>query len=97
MHTFEVADMTCGRCAASITRAVQALDPAARVAVDLAGKRVRVESAALEAGAIGSAIALAGYTPKAVADSPAAADATPRTGGCCCGSGGRTKAGAGCH
>lgn len=97
MHTVEVADMTCGRCAASITRTVKGLDPAAEVAVDLASKRVRVASAALTASAIGSAIALAGYTARPVADAPATAAAAPRAGGCCCGGGGHTKAGAACH
>ncbi|MBY0240845.1 MAG: heavy-metal-associated domain-containing protein [Burkholderiaceae bacterium] len=44
MHTFDVQDMTCGGCAASVTRAVQRLDTAAKVEVDLAAKTVRVAS-----------------------------------------------------
>jgi len=44
MYTFEVQDMTCGGCAASVTRAVQRLDAAAKVEVDLAAKSVTVVS-----------------------------------------------------
>jgi len=40
MITFEVNDMTCGHCVSSITRAVKALDPAAKVQIDLAAHRV---------------------------------------------------------
>jgi copper chaperone len=45
MYEFDVQDMSCGHCVASVTRAVQKLDAAARVDVDLAAKKVRVESA----------------------------------------------------
>jgi copper chaperone CopZ len=62
MATFKVSDMTCGGCAASITKAVQRADPAARVAVDLPGQLVRVESAAIDDGAIAAAIEGAGFT-----------------------------------
>ncbi len=37
--------MHCGGCVRSVTRAVQALDPAARVAADLDAKRIEVETA----------------------------------------------------
>ena len=36
--------MTCAHCVKSVTRAVQALDPAATVSVDLSAGRVSVES-----------------------------------------------------
>ncbi len=39
---FNVPDMTCGHCVATITRAVKAVDPAAAVKADLAGKTVTV-------------------------------------------------------
>lgn len=36
--------MTCGHCVQTVTRTVQALDPQARVEVDLPAHRVRIES-----------------------------------------------------
>jgi copper chaperone len=63
---FNVQDMTCSHCAATITDAVKALDPAGRVEIDLPGKRVRVESA-LSAERIAAAIARAGFTPVSAA------------------------------
>jgi copper chaperone len=77
MLTFEVNDMTCGHCVATITRAVQAADPGARVEVDLASRRVRVEPAATDAGRLRTAISAAGYTPRVVEDAPVAP--TPAT------------------
>ncbi len=62
MHEFSVQDMTCGHCAATITDAVKALDPAGRCEIDLAGKRVKVESA-FPADRVAAAIAKAGFTP----------------------------------
>src|SRR5689334_13893578 len=41
---FEVQDMTCGGCANAITRAVTAADPGAKLDIDVAAKRVTVES-----------------------------------------------------
>ena len=35
---FNVPDMTCGHCVATVTKAVKALDPVAEVKADLAGK-----------------------------------------------------------
>ena len=51
MIAFEVQDMTCGHCVSTITQAVQALDPKARVQAD--------------AAALGDAIREAGFTPVA--------------------------------
>jgi copper chaperone len=62
MIEFKVEDMTCGHCASTITKAVQALDQAAKVEVDLQGKRVRIESRAGEPQ-ISAAIREAGFTP----------------------------------
>jgi copper chaperone len=62
MHEFTVQDMTCGHCAATITDAVKALDPAGRCEIDLAGKRVKVQSA-FSAERVASAISEAGFTP----------------------------------
>lgn len=64
MLDFLVKDMSCGHCAAAITRAVKAVDGQAKVEVDLAHKRVRVEPATADAQAVMAAIADAGYTPQ---------------------------------
>lgn len=61
---FTVEGMTCGHCVRAITRAVQALDPAAQVAVDLETKSVAVE-ADLPAERVAAAIAAEGYTVNA--------------------------------
>lgn len=63
MIAFEVKDMTCGHCAATITRALKAADPGARVAIDLAQHRVTVEPGDGDAQELREAIAEAGYTP----------------------------------
>jgi copper chaperone len=63
MIVFEVQDMSCGHCVASITKAVQALDAQAQVQVDLAAHRVQVESARTDAAQLETAIRDAGYTP----------------------------------
>ncbi|QRI61778.1 heavy-metal-associated domain-containing protein (plasmid) [Shinella sp. PSBB067] len=59
---FTVEDMTCGHCARTITGAVLAAYPAARVDIDLAAKRVSVENAGNRA-AVASVIAAEGYSP----------------------------------
>lgn len=63
MMTFEVNDMSCGHCASSITAAVKAVDHGAKVDIDLASKRVQVDTSTANEAAIGPAIAGAGYTP----------------------------------
>jgi copper chaperone len=62
MTEFTISDMTCGHCASVIARAVREADPAARCEIDLAGRKVRIESAS-SAGDLAAAIAEAGYTP----------------------------------
>ena len=69
MLDFLVNDMSCGHCAAAITRAVQAIDDGARVDVDLQRKRVRVEPVSADAQAVMGAIADAGYTPQPLSPS----------------------------
>ncbi len=66
MIHFDVNDMSCGHCVASITQAVKTVDPAADVQVDLANHRVAIASSAAAAGRLGAAIAAAGFTPVAV-------------------------------
>ena len=66
MYRFNVPDMTCGHCASTITKAVQAGDPKAKVVIDLPQHLVAVESA-LPQAEIARQIAEAGYTPQATA------------------------------
>jgi copper chaperone len=61
---FTVPDMTCGHCVRSITDAVLAAYPAARVEIDLAAKRVSVANAG-DRAAVASVIAAVGYSPVA--------------------------------
>lgn len=63
MLSYEVKDMTCGHCVATITRAVQGVDPGAMLKTDLATHRVEVAPASADARAIEAAIRDAGYTP----------------------------------
>lgn len=56
--------MTCGHCVQTVTRTVQAVDPAATVEVDLPTHRVRIDSA-LDAGPFRAALAEEGYAPAA--------------------------------
>jgi len=60
MYEFQVPKLSCGHCVATVTRAIQSADPAARVQADLAAKTLRVESRAEEA-ALRQALAGVGY------------------------------------
>lgn len=60
MYTLHVEKMTCGHCVAAVTRAVQEVDPAAKVEVNLAAATVQVDGAG-EPMAVARAIAEAGY------------------------------------
>lgn len=55
-----IPDMSCGHCSAAVTRAVQGLDPAARIEVDLAQRRVRLTTTA-DGVAVIDALARAGF------------------------------------
>lgn len=59
-QVFDVEGMSCNHCAKAVTQAVQQLDPQAQVQVDLAGKKVEVESTQARK-AIAQAIADEGY------------------------------------
>lgn len=76
---FHVEGMTCGHCVRSITRSLQALDPTARVEVDLSSRQVTAEGGFSRAQAI-AAIEGEGYT---VQDSNPAPDAAASSSGCC--------------
>ena len=68
MQTFKVDGMTCAHCERAVTSAVQRVDPAARVEVDLAAGTVRTSSEA-PAERLAAAIAAEGYGASAVAGS----------------------------
>jgi copper chaperone len=63
MQVFNVQGMSCGHCVKAITQALQAMDPAASVRVDLAAKEVGVESA-LTVEQVIAAISEEGYEVK---------------------------------
>jgi copper chaperone CopZ len=60
MYELQVEEMSCGHCASSVTKSVQAIDAQAKVEVDLAQRKVRVDSSA-ELDKIAAAIVAAGY------------------------------------
>lgn len=82
MSQYTVNDMTCGHCVGAITQALKAVDPQARIDIDLASHRVTVDSAVAGDAALQAAIVEAGYTPQAVA---ATAGAKGCGAGCGCG------------
>ncbi|HEX4859003.1 MAG TPA: heavy-metal-associated domain-containing protein [Usitatibacteraceae bacterium] len=65
MLELKIPDMTCGGCAASITRVVKALDAAATVDADLAAHTVRIGSGAAPSALV-KAIEVAGFHPETV-------------------------------
>jgi copper chaperone len=60
MMEFKVEAMSCGHCVGAVTKAVHAVDPQAKVDVDLATHRVRVDTTKALAEFAG-ALADAGY------------------------------------
>lgn len=60
MYELQVEEMSCGHCVNAVTKAVQAIDAQAQVEVDLAQRKVRVQSAA-ELTQVAAAIVDAGY------------------------------------
>ncbi|TWO71083.1 heavy-metal-associated domain-containing protein [Caenimonas sedimenti] len=59
-QSFQVQGMTCGHCVRAVTQAVQSVDPAAEVKVDLASGQVQVQSGG-DPAAIARAIEEEGY------------------------------------
>ena len=55
-----IENMTCGGCARSVTKAIQALDPAARVETEPASRKVKVTSTRTR-GEIEAVLAEVGY------------------------------------
>ena len=60
MYELQVEGMSCGGCVRSVTKSVQAVDGNAKVDVDLASRKVRVQTKA-SLDAVKSAISDAGY------------------------------------
>jgi copper chaperone CopZ len=60
MFELRVEGMTCGGCAGRVTRAIQGVDGAAKVYVDLKSKTVQVETSA-DLDTVRSAVVSAGY------------------------------------
>ena len=63
MIAFEVKDMSCGHCVATITQAIQRVDPQAKVQIDLSQHRVSVEPANSDESGLRDVISEAGFTP----------------------------------
>jgi copper chaperone len=61
----DVQKMTCNHCVRAVTNAVQALDPQAKVEVNLADGRVRVDGS-VDAEAAVNAIREQGYTVRVI-------------------------------
>ena len=64
MYELQVEGMSCNHCISKVTRAVKKIDDAAKVVIDLATSKVRVESKA-DLEDVSAAIAEAGYPAKA--------------------------------
>jgi copper chaperone len=62
-HAFTVEDMTCGHCVSRVAKSLQAFDPEATVAIDLASRTVTIAGAA-DPEDYAEAIRDAGYTPR---------------------------------
>jgi len=60
---FHVEGMTCGGCARSVTKAIELVDPQARVQADPASRRVQVQTSASEAQIV-AALTDAGFPPR---------------------------------
>lgn len=63
-HQILVNGMSCGHCVKAVTQAVQALDPEARVQVDLPSGQVTVHTTMLDRTQVRAAITEEGYEPQ---------------------------------
>lgn len=64
MIEFELPDMTCGHCAGMVTQTLRLADPACKVQIDLAQRKVQVESTE-DRQTLAEALSEAGYAPAA--------------------------------
>ena len=60
---FHLDDMTCGGCARSVTKAIQSVDPDAKVVADPPSRRVEVQTTA-SSEKIVAALREAGFPPR---------------------------------
>jgi copper chaperone len=60
MYEFDIPDMSCGHCVATVTKAIKAADPEATADIDLGNRKAKVASA-VDPKAIGAAMEDAGY------------------------------------
>lgn len=65
MPQFQIDDMTCKHCEATITKAIQEVDAHAQITIDLSAHKVVIASDK-SASLFASSITEAGYTPIAV-------------------------------
>jgi copper chaperone len=89
MITFRIPDMTCGRCADRIGKAIAAADPGARVEFAVGEQLVRITLASSSGQELRSAIEAAGFSPAAHAAPPV----QRRSAGCGCGTRGAVDVG----
>lgn len=67
MQTFEVSGMTCDHCVRAVTEAIQGVDAAAQVEVDLGAGRVTVRDGTASPEQVVEAIAAEGYPARPLA------------------------------
>jgi copper chaperone len=60
MYEFDIPDMSCGHCVATVTKAIKSADPEAVANIDLAKRKATVESKA-DPAILGAALKDAGY------------------------------------
>ncbi len=64
MLDLQIPNMTCGHCMRAVTEAVNAVDPLAKVVVDLPNHKVRIDTQAPREAVL-ARLAEAGYAPAA--------------------------------
>ena len=79
---FHVPSMTCGHCVRTLTRAVQALDPAAQLQADLAAQTVTITTTAARERVL-AAFAAQDYPATPIAATAASEPSAAGAGGCC--------------
>ncbi len=62
MIEFQIPGMTCGGCASRVSAALARVDPASKVSIDLAQRKVSVQTKE-ERSALAEALTEAGYPP----------------------------------
>ena len=60
MTTFNIPNMSCGHCKATVQKTIHAIDPEAKIEFDMAARRITLESGA-KSDNVQVALAAAGY------------------------------------